>query len=254
MTQRYEARETLKIDRHQMEHLLGELEHGFNRPKVSRRQFRRFRFRQRHCEVLLWHVDDPSTMPSFRSGSGGRVEIWPRAEVRPRIFLMETRNLSVMGISLLHGAFIHPGVCARVALTARNGETRHIEGRVVACRYLRQGVHEVGVRFESPIRIRDYCPEADDLTDEFVGEIRAQVDSLKQALDDEGWRESVRILCDAVRTRAIGYGMDDVGEAAQGIALAAPKVESIEPLKARVDELLSICARHLEGASDQTSG
>lgn len=243
MTPKYEARETIRIDRAQIDHLLGELEHTFHRPQVSRRQFRRFRFHQRHCEVLLWHVDDPSTMPSFRSGTGGRVEIWPRAEVRPRVFLMETRNLSVMGISLLHGAFIHPGVCARVTLTARSGEIRQIEGRTVTCRYLRQGVHEIGVRFESPIRIRDFCPEADELADEFVAEVRAQVEALKKALDEDGWRDAVTTLLDSVRTRAFGYGMDNLCDLARSLSSTVANADTIEPLRSRVDDLLAACVR-----------
>lgn len=71
-------------------------------------------------------------------------------------FVVAPRTLSVGGMSMLHGGFVHQGSEVRVTLCDRGGETREVRGEVVRCRHIGRHVHELGVRFEEPINPREF--------------------------------------------------------------------------------------------------
>lgn len=71
-------------------------------------------------------------------------------------YLVKARNLSTSGIGFLHGAFVYPGTRCAIALITINDKIVRAEGEVVRCRLVSKHVHEVGVRFDQPIRMRDF--------------------------------------------------------------------------------------------------
>ncbi|MCB9845837.1 MAG: response regulator [Phycisphaeraceae bacterium] len=74
------------------------------------------------------------------------------------IVRVASRNLSRGGMAVLHNAYLHPGSpCAVVLTHLRDGPTL-IEGYVVRCQHRRGMVHEVGIKFNRPISVRDYVP------------------------------------------------------------------------------------------------
>ncbi len=66
-------------------------------------------------------------------------------------FRVRARNLNNHGISLLHGGFLHLGSSCTVEILDGSMPLIKIPATVVRCRYLRQTVHEVGLKFEKPI-------------------------------------------------------------------------------------------------------
>lgn len=59
-------------------------------------------------------------------------------------------------MSMLHSAYVHIGQPCVVHLTRLDGSATPLVGKVVRCRHVRGLIHEVGVRFDAAISVRDY--------------------------------------------------------------------------------------------------
>lgn len=74
------------------------------------------------------------------------------------VYQVVPRTISRTGFGILHGNFIYPGTQVELPLTSVNGQSVRLWGKVVRCRLVRGRVHEVGVRFDRPIKLADYLP------------------------------------------------------------------------------------------------
>jgi len=73
-----------------------------------------------------------------------------------------TRDLSQGGCSFLHTSFKYPGSRCTIVLSRSSvDEPMVVSGVVVNCRYLAQGVHEVGVQFDSKIDLDGFWDDFD---------------------------------------------------------------------------------------------
>ncbi len=66
------------------------------------------------------------------------------------------RNLSRGGISVLHGAYMHPGTRCVVALPRVGRPPAVVEGVVARCTHRGGMVHEIGVRFAESVSVREF--------------------------------------------------------------------------------------------------
>lgn len=66
------------------------------------------------------------------------------------------RNISTTGMGCVHGAFLHIGTRCFLSLRDMSGAARSISGTVVRCKHLRGLLHEVGIKFDSPVRPEDF--------------------------------------------------------------------------------------------------
>lgn len=69
-----------------------------------------------------------------------------------------SRNISRGGVSFLHTAYVHTDLPVVVVLKKQNGQDVQIAGRVSRCRHIERHLHEVGVRFNSPIDVHEFLP------------------------------------------------------------------------------------------------
>lgn len=67
------------------------------------------------------------------------------------------RNLSRGGISVLHSSFVHPGSRCALVLQHKLDGMVVVEGEVMRCQHRRGLIHELGIRFKSPINPRDFA-------------------------------------------------------------------------------------------------
>ncbi len=109
------------------------------------------------------------------------------------------RNLSCGGASLLHGAFTHPGTRCCVHLAKLDGSVREARGVVVRCTHVRGRVHELGVRFDGPIALREHV-ELDLLAGRSVFE-RVEASALMGSL--------AAVLPDAIDQRVLQHFLSD---------------------------------------------
>ncbi len=79
-----------------------------------------------------------------------------------RTYALIPRNLSRLGISLLHGKFVYGGTNCVVGLQAADGQVVPVRGKVIWCRLVTGRVHELGVQFEDPIDVEDFVEGASD--------------------------------------------------------------------------------------------
>lgn len=134
---------TLGLDDRALEKTLASLDNN-DRPGKPGRAFLRWPFRRTTVPV---HITHPS-------GQQVRIEL-------------ACRNLSRGGMSLLHASFLHTGTRLTVTLRDGMGQVRELESTVVRCRHCVGMVHEIGVRFDEPIDIRDFMP-AEPLAERFA--------------------------------------------------------------------------------------
>src|SRR5262245_15416699 len=95
-----------------------------------------------------------------RPHTGQERRRWPRAPYRwisrvgtllenerrgQRTYALAPRNLSRMGMSLLHGKFIYGGTNCVIGLHGRGGLVLPVRGKVVWCRLVTGRVHELGI-------------------------------------------------------------------------------------------------------------
>lgn len=95
---------------------------------------------------------------SSRPGMMVRVEHLGGSQVT---YVVRARNISGTGMAFLHGGFLNPGSGCWLPLVDYRGKSVQVEGNVVRCRHVRGRVHEVGVRFKTPIDLCDFlCSDA----------------------------------------------------------------------------------------------
>lgn len=128
----------IRVNERDLEMLLNRLDASPSDRKASRRAHKRFPFRVKSCSVAMQQPGDSS----------------------PALFAVHTRNLSASGISFLHGGFVHVGTKVTVQLISTHGSWSDVDGEVVSCRYLQDGVHEVSCRFAKEIQPSDFCSAA----------------------------------------------------------------------------------------------
>ncbi len=131
------------LDDRALERMLAALDVS-DRPAKPGRTFLRWPFRRATVPVLVTHP----------SGQQVRLEL-------------ACRNLSRGGMSLLHASFLHTGTRCTVTLRDALGQLRELESAVVRCRHCSGMIHEIGVRFDEPVDVRDFVP-AEPLAERFA--------------------------------------------------------------------------------------
>lgn len=100
------------------------------------------------------------TRARIRPISGGEVDF----EVYPR-------NLSNSGAAFIHGQFVYVGSEVDLDLPALDGSFVLTQtGKVVACRHVREVIHEVSVAFNQPINLCEFASLPTDVAEKCVEE------------------------------------------------------------------------------------
>lgn len=127
-------RNTLGLDDRTLSRLLDQLDalhDGVMRP-APRRDFVRWPFRDASLPMRVTHLD---------------------GSVAP--LLVACRNISRGGISVLHSSFMYPGTRCAIVLRHPERGAVPVPGTVVRCTFRGGVVHEIGVKFDQPIDVRD---------------------------------------------------------------------------------------------------
>lgn len=79
------------------------------------------------------------------------VELGPAASALS--YSIAPRNLSALGMSFVHGRFVHAGMACRCLLPTRVGTVVTVPGKTTRCRHVQGVLHEVSVTFDAPIEL-----------------------------------------------------------------------------------------------------
>lgn len=102
---------------------------------IRRRQYRRWPFRTLSLPIVLEHPGNTAVA-----------------------LKVACRNISSGGLAVLHSAFVYPGSKCRVLLHHVTLGNITVSGTVVRCRHVRGLVHELGVKFDRVLSVRDFVP------------------------------------------------------------------------------------------------
>ncbi len=138
------ARNSVRLDQTQLNRYLDEREAAKGSDKAPARAFVRLPFRITTVELKLTHPgQSEATMQ------------------------VACHNLSAGGLGVLHSAYIYPGTKCVIRLPNVDGRKIDVPGTVVRCQHAAGVVHDVGIRFTTPIEARDFV-KLDPFADGFV--------------------------------------------------------------------------------------
>ena len=138
------ARNSVRLDQSQLNRYLDERESAKGSEKAPARAFVRLPFRITTVELKLTHPgQSEATMQ------------------------VACHNLSAGGLGVLHSAYIYPGTKCVIRLPNVDGRKIDVPGTVVRCQHAAGVVHDVGIRFNTPIEARDFV-KLDPFADGFV--------------------------------------------------------------------------------------
>ena len=133
------AANTLRLAGHELTKLADDLDHASGSSDGSfKRVHRRWPFRHASVRMEVSHPSGATTALHYAC-----------------------RNISSGGVSLLHSAYVHTGTRVVVhiprggPLQAGQPATVAVPGTVLRCRHFRGSVHEIGVKFDRSVEIRE---------------------------------------------------------------------------------------------------
>ncbi len=74
-------------------------------------------------------------------------------------YLVRPRNISSMGLAVLHGCWVYPGSACTAALKTIDGERVLVKGKIVRCCCVTGRIHDVGVTFDAQIDLSNFVTE-----------------------------------------------------------------------------------------------
>jgi len=178
--------DSVRLNPHECESLLDALDRSTSKSVASRRQTRRWKFRNRIIVAIR---------------QGGVTQS----------YFVAPRNISTSGVAFLHGGYVHIGSPIAVAMRDLREELQTMQGRVVRCVHIKGRLHEIGVRFTEAINPKDFVPPGDEPA--FNAE-RVDIDRLQgRVMVVEDFRADQRLLAFHFRGSRleIAYAQDAAG-------------------------------------------
>ena len=99
-------------------------------------------------------------------------------------FIVRPRNISNGGIGVFHGGFLHSGTRVEIMLGHRRDDVIKLNGIIRHCRLITGRIHEVGVKFESPIRVTDYIEIDGDNDDETTYRLQGNIVCFEETIEE----------------------------------------------------------------------
>lgn len=132
---------SIGVQPRELDALLAEMGAGHTGKGSKRREYVRMPFAQASLSMRILHQ------------GGAAMDI-----------LVACRNLSSGGMSVLHSAYLHIGSKVVIRLPNTEGHLVEMPGYVCRCAHVRGVIHEIGIRFNSQVRLRDFvkCDPFDD--------------------------------------------------------------------------------------------
>ncbi len=128
-----EITNSVRLDFAKLGSLLDDLDRRDAANASANRQYVRWPFRQLCLPLSISHL-------------GGS-----KAQLR-----VACRNVSCGGISVFHSSFLYPGSKCEITLPHVEGHEVTLKGTLARCSHVTGIIHELGIKFDTPIRIADY--------------------------------------------------------------------------------------------------
>ncbi len=151
------------------------------------------------------------------------------------------RNISRGGLAVLHNTYLHPGTECRVTLQHLRKGAVVLKGKIARCVHRAGVIHEIGIKLEEPIRVRDFI-DPDPFSAAFTIERpdpRALTASVLIVEPDAAEREVMKLfLKDTCVRSTVVCGIGEAGEALRGCDLIVASAEASAPTPAATVQAL----------------
>lgn len=124
---------TLRMSPMEVERLKRELDAEGAGSGESKRAFKRWPLESRSVRVEIQHPGGAATVLNY-----------------------VPRNISREGIGLLHSSFVYTGTRCTVLMPHPTRGQVPLGGTIMRCRHVRGKIHELGIRFDKPIDVKEY--------------------------------------------------------------------------------------------------
>lgn len=124
---------TLRMSPMEVERLKRELEAEAGNSGETKRAFKRWPLESRSVRVEIQHPGGAATTLNY-----------------------VPRNISREGIGLLHSSFVYTGTRCTVLMPHPTRGQVPLGGTIMRCRHVRGKIHELGIRFDKPIDVKEY--------------------------------------------------------------------------------------------------
>ena len=182
--------DTLRLSPREAEALLDRLQ--------TRRERLEWVHKRRHPRVFFTEIDGVPMNVTHPGGSTVSYRVLPV-------------NLSVGGICVLHGGFVHTGSTIELTLHDIDGFAQVIAGRVARCEHFQDRVHEIGLRFDELIQLDRFSREASsDQQDENLG-ARKLTGSVLYIEDSTDFRDLMRFHLARIGVEAVAASTGEDG-------------------------------------------
>ncbi|GJM26491.1 MAG: hypothetical protein DHS20C16_29060 [Phycisphaerae bacterium] len=129
---------TIRENAGAIEKLIERLETSQEEPGASKRQHKRYRYRQKQLTAEIKQPGDPEAVS----------------------YVVEPINLSQGGAAFLFGGYIHAGSECNVRLISLHGSWSDVPGHIVGCKFVAGNIHIISVKFNQNIDPQHYCSSA----------------------------------------------------------------------------------------------
>ncbi len=189
---------------------------------------------------------DPGASQTMGGQSGGRGNIrvitngaeavlgLEHDSMSPKRFSVLAHNLSRRGVGVIHGRFVYPGTPCEIELYTLRGDLQPRRGSVIYCKHVTGLIHEMGIRFESQVDIRDFVRLSPEQEARFLKEMAEHMPAEQQ----DGGKEVLVIDDFASDLRLFSHWLSKGGFNAQTLTEydEASTLDAIE--EQRIDLLL----------------
>lgn len=156
------------------------------RPKKTLRTYTRLEYRDPYLELFLQTIDRSK-----------------------RTIVVAARNISCSGISVLHSSYVYPGTFATAKLYKVDGTPLTISGRVIRCEHRGGIVHEIGIKFDVDIHVREFVRQ--DIHEtvrvlekiqpaQLMGKVCVVGDDREVLPDTQVFLKSTQLACEYIKT------------------------------------------------------
>lgn len=98
--------------------------------------------------------------PCFTTKHQVRIRFTQSGANAGRPAMVTPKEVCTSGICVFYRGYIHPGTSCEVELITLYGSWLQVDGKVIRCRYVEEGMHQIGIKFESEIDVTLICPDA----------------------------------------------------------------------------------------------
>lgn len=97
---------------------------------------------------------------SYRTATQASIQIKQPSGTSAKAISVPIEDVGPRGIRLRYPRFVHQGTHCEIELITLHGAWLHVNGVVHSCRYIQNGAHLLGIKFDEDIDVSVICPAA----------------------------------------------------------------------------------------------